>query len=119
MRSKDALSLASLVFLWGCARPWSVVVRYEGGMDNPQEPLIVQVQDGFTNAASNVMEGRCLRVQLQNAPSAARPVKITVTRANGAVIGTTSIGLLAQGGTYIPVDGQLGMVTIRHDGACP
>lgn len=119
MRSKSALCLAGLLFLSACARPWPVVVRYEGGMDNPQEPLIVTVQEALSEEMSSVMEGKCLQLQLQRAPSEARPVRIIVTSAKGTVIGATSFSVLGPGGTYIPVEGQLGVLTIRHDGTCP
>jgi len=66
-----------------------------------------------------ILEGPCVRVEMAQGPSEAHPLQVRISDATGTPIGTASISHLQGGGVYIPVDGQLGVVTIRAGRQCP
>jgi penicillin V acylase-like amidase (Ntn superfamily) len=66
-----------------------------------------------------VLEGPCVRVEMAQIPSETHPLHVSISDATGTLIGTASISQLQRGGVYVPVDGQLGVVTIRAGRQCP
>ena len=102
-----------------CSRPWHAVIRFEGGTSNPQVPMMIKIDDAATEQFSGVMEGRCISLQLNHRPSAEHPIHVEVRDTKGTIIGAVNIGDLDSSGMYIPVDGQLGVLTIRPQLKCP
>jgi len=100
-------------------KPWSAAVRFEGGTSNPQVPLRIELRSvGGQILYSGVLEGRCLAVQLPRSPSLAGELLVDVSDVRATRIGAVRFPADERQRRYIPVDGQLGVVTVQAGATC-
>lgn len=101
------------------SKPWNAAVRFEGGSTNPQVPLRIELRSGGGQLLfSGVLERRCLLVQLPHAPSLSEELLVDVSDVKGMAIGAVRFRTDDREARYIPVDGQLGVVTVHAGVTC-
>lgn len=119
MRKILLLVALALVLLSGCSKPWNVAVRFEGGTTNPETPIMVKARSGQGKVLfQGVLQKRCLAVSLGPLHAGAEHVSIEVSDAVGAPLGAVSLSSGDRQLHYLPVNGQLGVITVQSGKVC-